>query len=109
MARSKYIGEFEQMVLLAVLQKGRQANGYEVRKELEREADRAVSKGAFYTTLDRLEEKGYLTWEVREPTAARSSLPQRHFKVTPAGLDELRRSRRTLMKLWSGLEQVLDA
>jgi PadR family transcriptional regulator PadR len=109
MARSKYIGEFEQMVLLAVLQRGRDANGYEVRKELELEADRTVSKGAFYTTLDRLEEKGYLTWEVREPTEARSSLPQRHFKVTPAGIDELSRSRKTLMKLWSGLEHVIDA
>lgn len=108
MARNKYIGEFEQMVLLAILQRGRDANGYEIRKELEREADRTVSKGAFYTTLDRLEDKGYLTWELREPTEARSKLPQRHFTVTPAGLDELRRSRRTLMKLWSGLEQVLD-
>ena len=108
MARSKYIGEFEQMVLLAILQGGRNANGYEVRKELELEADRTVSKGAFYTTLDRLEDKGYLTWELREPTEARSKLPQRHFTVTPAGLTELRRSRKTLMKLWSGLEQVLD-
>ena len=109
MAPNRYIGEFEQVVLLAVLQRGQDANGYEVRKELEQEADRTVSKGAFYTTLDRLEAKGYLTWKVREPTGGRSSLPQRHFKVTPAGLDELRRSRKTLMKLWSGLEQVLDA
>jgi DNA-binding PadR family transcriptional regulator len=109
MARNRYIGEFEQMVLLAVLQRGQQANGYEVRRALEVEADRSVSKGAFYTTLDRLEEKGYLTWEVREPTESRSNLPQRHFRVTPAGLDELRRSRMTLMKLWSGLEHVLDA
>ena len=108
MARNKYIGEFEQMVLLAILQTGRNANGYEIRKALELEADRTVSKGAFYTTLDRLEDKGYLTWELREPTEARSKLPQRHFSVTSAGLEELRRSRRTLMKLWSGLEQVLD-
>ena len=108
MGRSKYIGEFEQMVLLAVLQLGANANGYEVRKGLETEADRRVSKGAFYTTLDRLEQKGLLTWEVREPTEARSRLPQRHFTVTPAGLEELRRSRRTLLKLWAGLEQVLD-
>ena len=96
MARSKHIGEFEQMVLLAVLQRGQRANGYEVRKELELVADRPVSKGAFYITLNRLEEKGYLTWEVREPTEARSRLPQRHFAVTPDGLDQLRRSRKTL-------------
>ena len=108
MAGSKHIGEFEQMVLLAVLQRGQSANGYEVRQELEVVADRAVSKGAFYITLNRLEEKGYLTWEVREPTEARSRLPQRHFEVTPDGLDQLRRSRKTLQRLWSGLEHVLD-
>ena len=108
MSGRTFLGEFEQMVLLAILQCGRDANGYEVRRALEREADRSVSKGAFYTTLDRLEDKGYLQWEVREPNEARSSLPQRHFEVTPAGLDELRRSRAALLKLWSGLERVLD-
>lgn len=109
MAASRHLGEFEQVVLLAILQTGGGANGYAVRRALEEDADRKVSKGAFYTTLDRLESKGYLTWELREPTEARSKLPQRHFKVTPAGLDELRRSRRTLIKMWDGLEGLLDA
>ena len=108
MATGRYLGEFEQMVLLAILQSGEQANGHAVRGALEVEAGRSVSKGAFYTTLDRLESKGYLTWEVREPTEARSRLPQRHFTVTRTGLDELRRSRETLLRLWSGLEGVLD-
>lgn len=108
MAPNKFLGEFEQMVLLAVLQAGEEANGYAVRRTLEEDADRSVSKGAFYTTLDRLEGKGYLTWELREPTSDRSDLPQRHFSVTPAGLDELRRSRKALLTLWSGLERVLD-
>jgi PadR family transcriptional regulator PadR len=109
MAPNRYLGEFEQVVLLAILQTGAHANGYGVRRALEEEADRKVSKGAFYTTLDRLEDKGFLTWELREPTEARSRLPQRHFTVTPAGLDELRKSRATLLKLWGGLEGVLDA
>jgi len=109
MAPKRYLGEFEQMVLLSILQTGAKANGYRVRKALEDEADRTVSKGAFYTTLDRLEDKGYLLWELRESTEARSRLPQRHFTVTKAGREELRRSRSTLLKLWSGLEEMLDA
>jgi len=108
MAPNRYLGEFEQMVLLAILQTGEEANGYAVRRMLEEDAGRSVSKGAFYTTLDRLESKGYLTWELREPTGDRSDLPQRHFSVTPAGIEELKRSRRALLTLWSGLEGVLD-
>ena len=106
---SRYLGEFEQVVLLAILQCGPEANGYAIRRALEEQVDRSVSKGAFYTTLDRLEEKGYLTWELREPTESRSRMPQRHFRVTPEGLDELRRSRAALLTLWSGLEGLLDA
>ena len=106
---SRYLGEFEQVVLLAILQCGSTANGYAIRRALEDEVNRSVSKGAFYTTLDRLEEKGYLRWELREPTEARSQMPQRHFEVTPEGLDELRRSRAALLKLWTGLEGMLDA
>ncbi|MEJ2204792.1 MAG: helix-turn-helix transcriptional regulator, partial [Gemmatimonadota bacterium] len=93
MSPKSYLGEFEQMVLLAILQRGEHANGYEVRRELEVSAGRVVSKGAFYTTLDRLERKGYVTWEARVPQGDGSSLPQRHFRVTTAGLEELRRSR----------------
>lgn len=105
MASKKFLGEFEQMVLLAVLQRGRGANGYEVRRELEETAGRTVSKGAFYTTLERLERKGYMTWTVRLPEGR--GLPQRHFTVTPQGVAELRKSRDALVKLWSGLEEVL--
>jgi DNA-binding PadR family transcriptional regulator len=109
MATTTYLGEFEQMVLLAILQRGADANGYEVRLELEESAGRSVSKGAFYTTLDRLETKGYLTWEVRAPEDGGSSLPRRHFTVTGAGLAELRKSRAALLKLWRGLDGVLSA
>ncbi len=108
MATNTYLGEFEQMVLLAILQRGEQANALEIRRELEASANRKVSKGAFYTTLDRLEKKGYLTWEARVAEGGRSGLPQRHFRVTPAGLDELRRAREALTRLWRGLDQLLE-
>ena len=108
MPSTTFLGEFEQMVLLAILQCGIAANGYEIRRELERSAERRVSKGAFYTTLDRLEGKGYLTWEARVPERGPSSLPQRHFRVTPRGVSELRRSRAALLNLWRGLDEVLE-
>ena len=107
MGGQSYLGEFEQMVLLAILRCGRDANGLQVRRALEETADRKVSKGAFYTTLDRLEAKGYLTWRLAPAAEARTKLPQRHFEVTAAGRDELRRSREALLRLWSGLEEVI--
>ena len=107
MSQQSYLGEFEQMVLLAVLQRSDQANGFEVRQELEESAGRRVSKGAFYTTLERLNNKGLLTWEVRPAAGNRSGLPQRHFTVTANGIAELRKSRAALERLWRGLDQVL--
>lgn len=109
MAPNGFLGEFEQMVLLAILQRREHANGYEVRQELETSAGRSVSKGAFYTTLDRLESKGYLTWATRPAERGPTSLPQRHFTVTPAGLEELHRSRSALMNLWRGLDEFAEA
>ena len=109
MPSNSYLGEFEQMVLLAVLQGGEEANALQVRRELERSANRTVSKGAFYTTLDRLEKKGYLTWTAQAADGVRGGLPQRYFKVTPEGIAELQKSRDALMKLWRGLDRMLEA
>ena len=104
MGAKTHLGEFEQMVLLAILQRESRAYGYEVRKELEENASRSVSKGAFYTTLDRLESKGYLTWKSEPVEGRRGGLPQRLFRVTPEGLNRLRKSREALLRLWKGLD-----
>lgn len=108
MTERSFLGEFEQMVLLAVLQRQDQAFGLEVRRELERRANRSVSRGAFYTTLERLNGKGYLTWEEATPPNARREAPQRRFSVTSEGVEALRHSRAALLSLWSGLEARLD-
>ncbi|NJD19651.1 MAG: PadR family transcriptional regulator [Gemmatimonadetes bacterium] len=102
------LGEFEQLVLLAILRRGETAFGLEVRAEIEKCADRAVSRGAFYTTLDRLERKGYLVWEEAAPHDSTRTAPLRRFSLTPAGLEALRASRRTLQALWRGLEETLE-
>jgi DNA-binding PadR family transcriptional regulator len=103
-----FLGEFEQMVLLAILQMGDQAFGLEVRREIERSTDRSVSRGAFYTTLDRLEQKGYVTWDEVPPTGERGGAPLRRFEVTGDGLEVLRASRRALFNLWRGLDQIME-
>ena len=97
------------MVLLAILQRGEDANALEIRRELEESANRKVAKGAFYTTLNRLERKKYLSWNGRTVVEGRSGLPQRHFKVTPQGVAELQKSRDALQNLWQGLDEVWEA
>lgn len=107
MTQKGFIGEFEQMLLLAILRKGDDAYGVEVRRELEERAGRTVTRGAFYTTLDRLQSKGYLRWEKRSVEGWRGGRPQRHFEVTEEGLEQLRRSRDALESLWDGLDREL--
>ncbi len=108
MPPKSFLGEFEQMLLLAILQTGENAYGVEVRRELEEATGRAVSRGAFYTTLDRLEGKGYLRWSSRPvEDGRRGGLPQRHFEVTDGGLVQLRRSREALDRLSQGLDEIL--
>jgi DNA-binding PadR family transcriptional regulator len=107
MATPAYLGEFEQLLLLAVLRLGADAYGVDIARELEARAGRAVSRGALYTSLDRLEDKGLLRWKVVVGTPERSGLPRRLYTVTDAGLAALRASRNTLRRMWRGLEGVL--
>jgi PadR family transcriptional regulator PadR len=105
---NSFLGEFEQMVLLAILQSGETAFALEVRQEIERSADRTVSRGAFYTTLDRLEKKSLLTWDESVPVDGRTDKPLRRYAVTPAGVEALRASRAALMNLWRDLDALLE-
>ncbi len=99
--------ELEQMVLLAVLRLGREAFALAIIRELEGEAGRAVSRGALYKTLERMEEKGYVAWSVEDATPDRGGHPRRLFSVTPLGVEVLKTSRDALMRLWDGLDPVL--
>ncbi|NNF13663.1 MAG: PadR family transcriptional regulator [Gemmatimonadetes bacterium] len=108
MSPNSFLGEFEQMVLLGILQEGDEAFALEVRREIERSADRTVSRGAFYTTLDRLERKGYVVWSEAESDDPRRTGPLRRFEVTPEGLLALRVSRRAFDALSRGLDEVLS-
>jgi PadR family transcriptional regulator PadR len=102
------LGEFEQRVLLAILRCDDRPTALDVRRELERVLGREVSRGAFYTTLERLEAKGRLTWTLERGRSARDGMPERRLSVTPQGKRDLRAARQSLLDLWSGLEDLLD-
>jgi len=104
MAGREHLGEFEQIVLLAVLRLGDEAYGVPIRREIEARTRRTVTVGALYRTLDRLEEKGHVTSSFGEPTAARGGRSRRYFKLRPIGLRTLRASRDVLAAMWDGLE-----
>ena len=102
-----FLGEFEQRVLLAILRCTESPYPIEIRREVARTSGHDPSRGAFYTTLDRLEVKGLVRWTAEAGGTSRDGLPQRRFKVTPSGVRALKSSRRALIALWSGLDGIL--
>ena len=89
-----YLGEFEQVVLLAVLRLGDGAYAIPIREEIEARTGRSVARGALYTALERLESKRYLRSRMGEPLAERGGRSRRYFTVTTTGLAALRAARR---------------
>ncbi len=103
-----FLGEFEQMVLLSIVQLGDEAYGVKIREEIEARTGRDVARGALYTTLDRIETKGLVTSVTGDSTAERGGRPRRYFAVSPAGMEALRASRKALLNLWTGIEEALS-
>jgi len=99
------LGEFEQMVLLAVLcaEREHEAYGITVYDELTARTKRRVARGAVYMTLDRLEKKGLLSSYQTDPTPERGGRAKRCYRVTKPAMAALRESRRALLNLWEGL------
>ena len=85
------LGEFELLVLLATLRQGEEPYANRIREDLEARSGRNVSRGALYHTLDRLEQKGFIAWDL-EPSAtpSRGGHPMRSLQVTEAGLEAAR-------------------
>lgn len=103
-----YLGEFEQLLLLAILQLGDEAYAVPVRALLTDRAKRRVSRGALYTSLERLEVKGLLTSRVGDPIAVRGGRARRYFTVTPRGLEALRTAHAAVADLSHGLGALLN-
>jgi PadR family transcriptional regulator PadR len=99
MGKSKdYIGEFEELVLLAILKLGETAYGASIHEALE-DVGRAVSIGALYTTFSRLEEKGLISSRIGEATVERGGRAKKYFKVEGAGMRALKESESARRKL----------
>jgi DNA-binding PadR family transcriptional regulator len=101
------LGEFEQMVLLAIMQLDGDVYGVPIVDEIERRTGRAVARAAVYVTLRRLEQKGLISSWMSEPTPERGGKARRLVRIEAEGIRLLRESRRALDRMWSGLDPAL--
>lgn len=105
--KAAVLGDFEQLVLLGVLRLGDDAYGAAIRQEIHRRAGRDVSINAVYTTLDRLESKGFLKSWVGDPTPQRGGRRRKFYALRPAGLAALRQAYRAFAGMVDGFEARL--
>jgi DNA-binding PadR family transcriptional regulator len=104
MTKGNYLGEFEQVVLLAAARLAGDAYGMSIRREIQEQTGRDVSIGAVYATLDRLKSKSLLEASMGNATPQRGGRPKKFFRLTPSGTEALLASRRHMDRLWDGLE-----
>lgn len=102
-------GEFEQIVLLAILRLEDRAYGVTIRRELAERTGRDASPGALYTTLDRLEDKGLVESRLGDPTAERGGRARRYYSVTTNGLCAVTAAQRAFRNLLEGLNILGDS
>lgn len=98
------LGEFEQMVLLAILHVGEDAYGVPIVEEIERRTGRTVSRAAVYVTLRRLEKRGLVSSWMSEPTGERGGKARRCVQVEPEGAELLSEARRQMESMWDDLD-----
>jgi PadR family transcriptional regulator, regulatory protein PadR len=106
MAKQSYLGEFELVVMLAVIRLGEGAYGVPVYREIEEQTGRGAAFGTVYATLDRLERKGLVRSDLGDPTPERGGRAKRYFRATAKGLRVVRQARQVLTKLWRGLPEL---
>src|SRR5688572_29237684 len=103
MRQRDYLGQFELMVLLAVMSIGEDAYGVPIARELEAATGREVSLGSVYAALERLAEKSLVSSRTGDPTPERGGRAKQYFEVTSAGRRAVREARRTFTRLWKRL------
>ncbi len=101
------MGEFEHLILLAVIRLGEEAFGVPIIREVEARTGREVSQAAAYLTLRRLEEKGWVAGRPGESTSRRGGRAKRYYTVTEIGRQKLREARNSLLSMWTGIAEEL--
>jgi DNA-binding PadR family transcriptional regulator len=105
-SESTPLGEFEQLILLAILRLGDAAYGVSIRQEIAVHARRTVAPGALYTTLERLEAKSLIASTMGEPTAIRGGRAKRFYQVTKKGRSRLLAAQSAFQRMLHGLELI---
>jgi len=106
MTNRGYLGEFELMVMLVLIRLGEDAYGVPIGRAIEEISGREAALGSVYAALERLEQKGFVSSEVGDPTPERGGRAKRYFRVTNRGLRQVQRTRQALIRLWRGLPQL---
>lgn len=106
MTGRSYLGEFELMILLAVIHLGDDAYGVPISRELEAHRGPDVSVGSVYAALERLEAKGLVASSLGDPTPERGGKAKRYFRVTREGLRQVHDTRRVLKQMWRTLPEL---
>jgi len=109
MNKQNNLGEFEILILAALIRLGDNAYGVTIRNEIEKRAERSVSVGALYSTLGRLEKKNYVSSEVGEATAERGGRAKRYYQLSPLGKAQLDKSVRALSNMLVDFEPLSSA
>lgn len=104
----RFLGEFEQMVLLVILRLKDEAFAVSILKELDSRVGRSVSRGTLYKTLERMEAKGLLEWSAEEGAPERGGHVRRRFTLTGQGVSALQESREAFQRLWEGMDGALE-
>lgn len=104
-----YLGEFELLILLAIVRLEEDAYGVTIRDALERDTSREITLGAIYKTLGRLEDKGYVSTRLGEPTPERGGRRKKLYRLEPVGSRALKQSMADLRRLTRGLGRALEA
>jgi len=98
-----YLGEFEQLILFSVLQLGDEAFGVAIRENIEERTGKAVSSGAIYTALGRLEQRGFVSSRVGDPVEGRAGRPRKFYEILPEGARALKATYATIQAMAGGL------
>lgn len=101
------LGEFEQLLLFALLRLGDDAYGVTLRREIEARTDRTVSAGAVYTAMERLETRGFVSSVIGEPTPQRGGKRKKYYRMESAGARALARSYESLQEMARGMTPKL--